>query len=150
MSIEDSIRAQLLTKTAVTAIVGTSTAARIRPYKLWQKDNIATGSAILFRVNRETPQNDLTHTGGLVEADVSIISCAQELADARALHEAVRLNGTNPGTGLAGDEWSLLGIDVQSCCLVYADPDFQFYRDDSDEGFYLMDAHYTLLYGETI
>ncbi len=147
MSIEDSIRTQLLTKTAVTAIAGT----HIRPYKLDQKqDNIETSPAIIVQVNRETPLNDLSHTGGLIEADVSIICCAKELADARALAEAVRVNGNNPGDGLAGSEWTQSGITVESCCLVFTEPNYIPFRDDSDEGFYLMDAHYTLLYGETI
>jgi hypothetical protein len=152
MSIEASVRAKLLNQSAVTSIVGSGGNARIRPYKLWQKDDIRTGPAIIIKVNREEDQNDLECEGGIVISDVSVICIAEERADARALAQAVKFNGTAPGTGLAHSAWNELTVplDVQSCCFIYAEYDFTPYSDDSDEGFYWADCHYTVIYTEAI
>lgn len=152
MSIEASIRAKLLHQTAVTAIVGSGSAARIRPYKLWQKDDISSGAAIIVSVNREEDQNDLECEGGIVIADVSVICVAQEREDARALARAVKTNGSSPGTGLAHSEWNeaTAPLNVQSCCYVFAEHGFVPYGDDSDDGYYFSDCHYTVIYDEAI
>ena len=150
--IEHSVRDQLLTKTAVRALVGSGDSARVRAYKFSQKDDLATdGPGILIRVNKEEPQNDMGCQGGLVIADVSIISCAVNLDAARELAEAIRSNGTNPGTGLAGDDWTIIGIPgaVESCCLIYSSLDFIPFGDDSDEGIFTIDSHYTIIFDET-
>ena len=148
MSIEASIRAKLLNQSAVTAIVE----QRIRPYKLDQKDDIRTGAAIIIKVNREEDQNDLGCEGGIVIADVSVICVASKREDARALARAVKVNGNVPGTGLAHSEWNefTVPLDVQSCCFTYAEYDFTPYADDSDEGYYWADCHYTVIYTEAI
>lgn len=148
--IEACLRAQLLTLSAVTALVGSGASARIRPYRLWQKDDISAGAALIVRVNRDEPQNDLTHRGGVVISDVSIIACAETIEQARALAEAVRANGTDPGTGMAGSEFVAAGVTVESCCLTFSEPDFVPYGDDSDEGFFVVEAHYSVIYGEVM
>lgn len=152
MSIEASIRAKLLNQSAVTAIVGSGSNARIRPYKLWQKDELKDGPAIIIKVNREDDQNDIECEGGTVIADVSVICIAEERADSRALMRAVKYNGTTPGTGLAHGNWNEAAspLEIESCCFVYAEFDFTFYSDDSDEGYYWADCHYTVIYTEAI
>lgn len=146
--IEESLRLQLLTKPTVTALVGNGSDARIRPYKLWQKDDLENGPAIIVRVNREEHQNDMDDTGGLVIGDVSIVACAETLRVARSVSEAVRLNGG--GGGLAGDEWNAAGVEVAGCALTYSQADFVSYGDDSDEGFYVVDSHYTVSWYEGV
>lgn len=148
--IEASIRAKLLTLSAVTALVGSGAAARIRPYKLWQKDDVSGDGALIVRVNREEPQNDLTYRGGLVRGDVSIVACAETIEAARALAAAVRSNNTDAGTGLAGSDWELADVTVQSCLHTFNEPDFIPYSDDSDEGYFVVDSHYELMYEETL
>ena len=152
MSLEASIRAKLLNQSAVTAIVGSGSSARIRPYKLWQKDNMRDGPAIIIKVNREEDQNDLACEGGIVIADVSVMCGAEEMSDTRALMRAVKTNNTVPGTGLAHSDWNETGypLNVQSCCFVYAEYDFMPYGDDSDEGVYVADCHYTVIYDDAI
>jgi hypothetical protein len=86
---------------AVTALVGTGDAARIRPYQLDDRDN-KLEEHIIVEVDVEEPQNDITGIGGLTFADVNISCRAITLAEAKALAVAVKRNGTNPGTGLAG------------------------------------------------
>lgn len=85
---------------AVTALVGSGSSARIRPDKFHEEDG--TLPAILIEVDNESPQNDLTGRGGLRLGDVTITCRAATRQGARALAEAIRVNGTNPGTGLAG------------------------------------------------
>lgn len=152
MSIEKSIRSKLLLQSSVTAIVGSGTSARIRPYKLWQKDDITESPAVVIRVNREEDQNDMEYEGGLIIADVSVVAIAMELEDTRDLAKRIKTNNTNPGTGLAHGEWNTLAVplNVQSCCCLYTEYDFIFFGDDSDEGYYVADTHYTIIYDETI
>jgi len=58
--------------------------------------------AVVFEIDAERPQNSLDGRGGLVFADVNVICRAETRAKSRELAEAVRVNGTDPGTGLAG------------------------------------------------
>lgn len=99
MSIESDIRAALLTMDAVTALVGSGASARIYPDS-WPET--ATWPAVLIELDIEEPANTLDGKGGLVFADVTITSRATTRLGSRALAEAIRVNGTNPGTGLAG------------------------------------------------
>jgi hypothetical protein len=86
---------------AVTTLVGTGSTARIRPYQLDDRDD-KLEEHIIVEVDVETPQNDITGIGGLTFADVNISCRAMTLLEAKALAVAVKRNGTNPGTGLAG------------------------------------------------
>ena len=101
MSLEGDIRTALLNMSAVTALVGTGDDARIRPYSLRDADNQAAAH-IIVEVGQDRPQNDLTGLGGLTYSDVNISCRATTPGNARALANAVKRNGTSPGTGLAG------------------------------------------------
>jgi hypothetical protein len=101
VSIESDIRTALLSMSAVTALVGTGNSARIRPYKLDDRDD-KTEEHVIIEVDNSEPQNDLTGKGGLTFADVNISCRAMTPTAANALALAVKRNGTSPGTGLAG------------------------------------------------
>ena len=102
MTIEADLRAALLGMSAVTDLVGSdATTARIRPEKLDESDD-NTLQHIIIDIDDEAHRNDLQGLGGLVYAMVNVSCRAMEKQDARALAEAVRVNGTTPGTGLAG------------------------------------------------
>jgi hypothetical protein len=101
MSISGDIRTALLAMNAVTALVGTGTAARIRPDTLDDRDD-NNKEHIVIDVDRLTPQNDLMGTGGLTYAEVNISCRAATRTQVDALATAVKRNGTSPGTGLAG------------------------------------------------
>lgn len=96
--LEDELRAALLAMSAVADIVGT----RIYTDTFWSD----TYPAICFEVDSEDRENTLTGRGGIdtgmVFADVNVICRADTRAASRTLAEAVRVNGTTPGTGLAG------------------------------------------------
>lgn len=141
--IEESLRKQLLTKSAVTALV----VDRIRPYKPGQLDILPF---IIIRSNREENQNSLDYKGGLVQGDVSVVACAETIEGARALATAVRTNNTDPGTGLAGDEWTLSDVTVQACLLLFTEMDFIPFEEGGDEGYYVADAHYKIDFEEVI
>lgn len=149
--IEAALRTLLISFPTVTAIVGTGTSARIRPYKLWQKDELAVSDAIIIRVNTEEPQNDLSGSGGQVMADVSVLSCSSTLRNARTLAECCRTNlMANPAEGLEAFDGNMASVAIGQILSGARSVDFIFYGDDSDEGYYVVDAHYSVTYTEAI
>jgi hypothetical protein len=95
MIIEESLRAALKGMVAVTTIVSD------RIWDEWFRSE--TLPAIVFEIDMENPQNDLSGRGGLVLAEANIICRAATRSASRALAEAVRRNGSiEPGSGLAG------------------------------------------------
>mgnify|MGYP002631519982 CR=1 len=144
--IDDALVAYLKTLTAVTAIVGTGDDARIRPDRLEDSD---TRPCIVIEVEDEDPANDLTGTGGLVFTDVSIYSIARTKAAARALAEAIRLNGTDPGTGLAGCHATAASIQFDAV-LYSTQIDYIPLGDGSSRGNWHVNSLYTVSYQETI
>lgn len=98
MNIFEDLRTALLGMSAVTALVGSGSSARI--WNSWPRTY--TVPCIVIDVDQETPANDLSGKGGLVFAAVVVTCRDDDQSDSHALAEAVRLNGTNPGTGLAG------------------------------------------------
>ena len=112
-TIEELIRAALLTMDAVTAIVGEGDAAKIRSDHSDEQD---TPPYIVIEIDNEEHLNDLTGKGGRVMADVNVLCRASTRTSSRLLSEAVRLNGTDPGTGLAGYEGTVLST-VLDCWL---------------------------------
>jgi hypothetical protein len=86
MSVE-ACRAILLADSAVTAIVGTGTSARVSP--LTKTQGITMPAVTLQRVT-VTPQNHLRGHGGLDQVNVQVDSWAETYAGARALATACR------------------------------------------------------------
>lgn len=160
MAIEAALVTLLKTFGAVTAIVGSGDAACIRPYKLWQKDNLKTSDAIVIEVNSEEPQNSLDFRGGLIVADVSVKSVSEQLDGARVLAGACRDNGTSSetthSTGLEAwppDENTnnvIAGVQIDGISSGTRQVSFVYYSDESDEGYYIVDSHYTVIYQETV
>jgi hypothetical protein len=101
MSLEGDIRTALLTMDAVTALVGTGNSARIRPYELQSIDD-RKEPHIIVQVDSQPRENTLDGTGGaLINADVNLSCRAMTRQAARELADAVKTNGTDPGTGMA-------------------------------------------------
>lgn len=147
MSIEADLRTVLLTFSSVTALVGTSYSARIRPYRL-QQDDAGTSEHIIIETDNVDHLNTLDGLGGRIYADVTLRCIGPTLARANALAEAVRTNGTNPGTGLAGYTGTVNGhtfdafLESESVNFVPSD-------DGRDEGHYSVLAAYTVTVEET-
>lgn len=147
MSIEADIRTLLLTFNAVTALVGTSYSARIRPYRL-QQDDDETSEHIVIEVDNVDHLNTLDGLGGRVYADVTLRCIAPTLTRANALAEAVRVNGTNPGTGMAGYTGTVNGHTFDSV-LENETANFVPSDDARDEGYYSVLCSYTVTVAET-
>jgi hypothetical protein len=129
MSIESDIVTALRAMSAVTALVGTSSSARIDVDVFGEK---TTYPAILLEVDTEEPANSLDGKGGLVFADVTLTCRATTRLASRALAEAVRLNGTSPGTGLAGYSASAFDAvltDSQTAVVPYDEGSDRHYYD---------------------
>lgn len=143
--IEATLTTYLKTLGAVTAIVGTGNDARIRPDRLEESDS---RPAIAIEIDDEDPQNSLDGLGGLVYADVSIFSSARTKTAARALAEAIRLNGTDPGTGLAGVCTTVGGVQFDAV-LESTQVDYKSLNDGSGQGNWTVNSLYVVSFTET-
>ena len=99
--VAESIAAALLDMSAVTDLVGTGDDAKIYD---WLKQGYVPPAAgiIVIEIDANTEMNDLQGLGGLVYYDVNILCRAPTQSAVMALARAVKTNGTDPGTGLAG------------------------------------------------
>lgn len=103
MSIEEDIRTALVAMDAVSEFNGSGAAdALVIRYGYLEEDDDTDDPHIVLDIDDDTPQNDLTGTGGLRYANLTLTCRATTMANSKALAEAVRLNATDPGTGLAG------------------------------------------------
>lgn len=143
--IEEAIRAYLLTLSAVTAITST-----IRPNELIQSDipPNSTDSAILLVVLKETFSNTLDGTCSLVAANVLVRAINRKLSTTRTLAEAIRVNGTNPGTGMAGANVTTGDLPFMAM-LEEREVDVVRDQDGSDTGMWSTDSLFYLTFNET-
>lgn len=108
MEVEEMIRAQLLAFGAVTDLVGDRVYPDVIPQltdaerELMRGEGVYLRPTIVIDMIDETPQNTLDGGDGMVIATVSVRCVAQTKKTARKVSQAVRVNGTNPGSGLAG------------------------------------------------
>lgn len=143
MTVEADLRTFLKTLGTVTAIVGSSDDARIRPSRLEESDTLP---AIIIEVDGENPRNSLDGRGGLVYADMNIQCRAFEEDDARALAEAIRVNGTDPGTGLAGTTQASFQAVLESTSAAMFIPE----EAASQKGYFNIDCLYTVSFAEVV
>lgn len=146
--IEESLRTYLLTLTALTGIsgIGTGDTARIRPDRLHETDD---DIGVIIEVDNENKLNDLTGRGGRVMADVNLVCRARTKKVSRSIAEAIRLNGTDPGTGLAGYTGAA-GSQTIDAWLEDMQTSFTKDFDGSDQGFYDTNCSYVITFTEVI
>lgn len=127
-SLEKATRAVLVGLPAVTAIVG----QKIRPHKLGQKDRLP---AILIEVPTDETAECLGNSDPQSgQAVINVVCCAHTKAEAHAIAEAVRTNGTDPGTGLSGYSGAAGDLTFDSAALVRTECDLETDDGDGDEG----------------
>lgn len=144
MQIEDAIVAKLLTLTAVTAITTT-----IRPDQLAQTDNPKTTPGIIVSVDEETfDDQNIGGTADVVTAMVAISAISASKTRARLLAEAIRSNGTNPGTGLQGCRVRNGTVDFDMM-LEKRSSGYVPNMDGSDSGLFAVESVFTVKYYET-
>lgn len=148
MSVEADLRTYLLTLGTVTALVGTGASARIRPDRLQQSDD-EKQPAIIIEVDDEVPLNTLDGKGGRRYADVTLRCRARQKQQSRALSEAVRLNGTDPGTGLAGYSGTM-GSGTYDAWLDDEQTSFTPDLEGGDQGYYEVFSNYKITFAEVI
>lgn len=95
-SIHDDLRAFLLTLSAVTDVVGST---KVRPDVAEQDDE---PPYIVIQTRRIDHANSLDGLGGLAKATIEIHCVSLSAVERWEMVEDVRINDTNPGTGLAG------------------------------------------------
>ena len=100
MELEDEIRTALLTMFAVTALVGTGNSARIRAEELAAIDD-RDKEHIIIEVDSTPRENTIDGDGAMILAAVNLSCRALTRKLAVELANAVKTNGTDPGTGLA-------------------------------------------------
>jgi hypothetical protein len=135
-AIEQVVASALLGMSAVTAIVGgaggvpsgssssSSTAspaspARIRSEHFEVGDGLDGADAILIETDQSEDEPDLSGLGGLPITGLTITCRSGTIAGATALAQAVKHNGTTPGTGLAGYHLVVAGPPSQTFDIVY-------------------------------
>ena len=148
MSVEGDLRTFLLTLDAVTSKVGEGDAARIRPDVLAQGDD-ETEPAIIIEIDNEDIANTLEGKGGRRWADVTLRCRARTKVEARALSEAVRVNGENPGTGMAGMKQTINGT-IYDAVLEDEQTSETPVAEGSDAFYYDVFANYKVTWLETI
>ena len=146
-TIEEDIRTALLAMTAVADFNGSGSADEmVIRYGYLEEDDDTTDPHIVIDIDNDTPQNSLDGLGGLRFAEVTITCRATTMARAKALAEAVRVNGTNPGTGLAGYSGSGTTFDSWLEDEVRA---VEPYDDNSGRWWHAVIQTYTVNYSET-
>ncbi len=110
-TMEELVRAALLTFDTVTTLVGTGNDARIETDGIDENDSLP---AIIVEVDDERYPNDLSGRSGRMYGDVNLICRAIDRKGSRALATAVRLHGTDPGTGLHGYDGTVLSTVLEA------------------------------------
>lgn len=133
-TLENVLKDLITGLSAVAALTGT-----VRTDWAAQKDPLPF---ILIGVDRETPWNDLSGKGGLIKADVRIRCCAATRTLTRQMTDALRTNGTTPGTGLEGYSGTVDGVAIGELLWDHSEFDYVPYEDGTDNGYYVIDAVY--------
>jgi hypothetical protein len=143
MTIEEAIRAYLKTLTAVAAITDV-----IRVDRLVMKEARDGAAAIVIGIDQELFDNTTAGVCEQVEAKITIGCVSEDEAVARQLALAVRKNGTDPGTGLAGCQVTSGSLPFQAMLerrWVSGVP----LPDGRDSGLFCAYADYAVFYYET-
>jgi hypothetical protein len=114
VTLHAQIRALLVGLPAVASIVGAEPAARIRCDYFQAGDGGPSTPAILVEIDSQAEANDLAGVSGGVIGQFTLTCRAATLEAAAELAEAIRTNGTDPGTGLAGYSSASLDLVLES------------------------------------
>jgi hypothetical protein len=137
------LKGLLLTKAAVTALVGT----RIRFDQLTDKDPLP---ALVVDVQSEESESDLSGAGGLITAIVEFRAVAATKAAAADILEAIRTNGTDPGTGLAGYTGVAVDADIRAAWFEGREFEAVDSGDGKDSALHVGKATYLIQYVESV
>lgn len=148
--IEADLRTYLLTLSAVTTLVGQRIYVDEIPQLADGEEQTDIFPCIVFTVMNETEQTDLDGDGGLVLGQIQIAALSGMKSVARSICEAVRINGTNPGTGLAGYTGTVGTASFTKCVLNDTSMEYWQADDGTDTGLHVVKANYSLWYAEIV
>lgn len=145
--VETALRTLILSLDAFAALKPTPT---IRPHYIPSKDfPPGTGArAVIIASHEETHQNDLEGRGGAVSAKVTVDAVSEDFDDAWLIAETMRLNGTDPGTGLAGFAGVVGDMTIQRISVDITRKSRHPYDDASDEGYFIVTRELTVEFEE--
>jgi hypothetical protein len=118
----------------------------VRVLKMWQRE---LPGVILIDPAREEYGNTLDGLGGVVAWTGNVIVSAETFDEVRLLLEAIRTNGTDPGSGLAGRAHSLGTFGIQMATMDNTLFQFVSYDDGSDEGYWFAQTAVSIDYQQS-
>lgn len=105
---EEAFCTYLLSKSAITTLIGVGAAARLWPSQLPQHYDVEQGSAVVFEIISGDDTHTLSDRSGNVEARVQIATYAKYHKDAMALARSIKNCGITTLKGVSS------GVDFRS------------------------------------
>jgi hypothetical protein len=108
MAMEQALCSYILTRTAVTNLIGTGSNARLYAIVLPETCDLASGAAATYEIISSSETELISNRAGIVQSRVQITSFAQTHAAAMALARAIKnsgiatLKGVNSGVDFRG------------------------------------------------
>lgn len=120
-AMEEALCSYILSKAAVTALIGSGDAARLYPHALPQDCNLASGAAAIYRIISSSETGLLTDRAGIVQSRVQITSFANTFSAAIALARAIKNCGIATLKGLDGGV-NFRGVMIEEGINTYDEP----------------------------
>lgn len=108
---EEALCSYILTKSAVTNLIGTGDDARLYPYALPQSCNLASGPAATYEIITAEDFQTLADRAGIVQSRVRMTTFAQTHTAAMALARAIKNSGIATLKGVSG------GVDFRGVVI---------------------------------
>lgn len=113
MAVEKAIRNYLLTKSAVTSLIGSGASARIWPDVVDQTWKVADGPCVTYEIIDSTEVHTLTDRTGFVSSRFSFCCYAGSRMSANATARAIKNCGIAAIKGLYSSV-SIRGVEIES------------------------------------
>lgn len=110
-AMEEALCSYILSKAAVTALIGSGDAARLYPIVLPQDCDLADGAAATYEIITSDETHTLTDRAGIVQSRVKITSFAQTHSAATTLARAIKNCGIATLKGVSG------GVDFRGTVI---------------------------------
>ena len=140
---EEAFCTYLLTKAAITAIIGTGSAARLWPAELPQSYSVSQGSAAVYEIISTDEQHTLSDRSGFVQSRVQIATYAATHKAAMTLAREIKNCGITTLKGLSSSV-DFRSVQVESGIRCYAEQP----TDGTDSRRYIAEFDFMISYLE--
>ncbi len=120
-AMEEAICSYILTKTAVTALIGSGNSARLYPIVLPPTCDLTDGAAATYEIISSSDLQTLSDRAGIVQSRVRIAAFAVTHAAATALARAIKNCGIAALKGVSGSV-DFRGVVIDEGLSCYAEP----------------------------